>query len=378
MKKKNILMIAFTMIVIGYTIPSTIIQNYTKSVQPIVVQKILIAQNIKNVTILNVGNKDAKVLSLQKKLFNIGYTVSVNGVFSLDTQNVIKQFQKKYNLSQSGIYDTDTENILNKTKNIRDYDVIQKTKQRQASTIALLNRIKSYLGSGVTRVGFIYYDLSTGDKISINPNKVCIAASTYKVGMNMVAYDTVRAGKIKLTDGLKYNSAYYESGTGILQGQLKTTLKHPVALQKLLDYSIIYSDNIATNMISSRLGGARIVRQKVATMTGITGVNTIKNVLTPEIETRLLKKLYIGRNDKYYSRLISDMKRTKFHDRIDKYVPRNLVAHKIGNLGSYTNDVGIVFTDKPYLIVMYVDGLSHSAEKIATVSNMVYQNQLKR
>jgi len=378
MKKKTILMIALTIIAIVYTIPSTISQSYKKSIQPVVVQKILITQKIKNVTILNVGNKDAKVLSLQKKLFNIGYTVSINGVFGSDTQNVIKQFQEKYNLIQSGIYDTATENILNKTKNIRDYNAIQKAKQRQASNVALLNKIKAYLGSGVNRVGFVYYDLSTGDKLSINPNKVCIAASTYKVGMNMVAYDMVRAGKLKLTDGLRYNSAYYESGTGILQGQLKTTLKHPVALQKLLDYSIIYSDNIATNMISSRLGGARIVRQKVATMTGITGVSTTKNVLTPEIETRLLKKLYYGRNDKYYTRLISDMKRTKFHDRIDKYIPRYLVAHKIGNLGSYTNDVGIVFTNKPYMFVIYVDGLSNSAEKIATVSKMVYQNQLKR
>ncbi|WP_281419371.1 hypothetical protein [Clostridium psychrophilum] len=40
-------------------------------------------------------------------------------------------------------------------------------------------------------------------------------------------------------------------------------------------------------MISSRLGGARIVRQKVNTMAGIIGVSTTQNVLTPKIETRL-------------------------------------------------------------------------------------------
>ncbi|MBU3182897.1 class A beta-lactamase-related serine hydrolase [Clostridium psychrophilum] len=39
------------------------------------------------------------------------------------------------------------------------------------------------------------------------------------------------------------------------------------------------------------------------------------------------------------------MKRTKFHDKIDKYVPRYLVAYKIGNLGSYTIDVEIFYND---------------------------------
>lgn len=193
----------------------------------------------------------------------------------------------------------------------------------------------------------------------------------------MVAYNWVRNDKLSLTEGLLYSSKDYEAGTGILQGQINTTLKSPVKVQKLLDYSIMYSDNIATKMIQARLGGGQAVREAVCDLTGI-NINTVNNNITPEIEFRLLKKLYENRDDNYNSHLISMMKQTIFHDRIDKYVPKSLVAHKIGNYGAFVNDVGIIFTDEPYIFVMYVDGLSSSAEKIANVSKMVYEAQLKK
>lgn len=322
--------------------------------------------------IYKAGDKENGVLEFQKKLYNIGYDITADGKFGDATVSILKNYQSKNNLTQSGNYDKETEASLKSNKDIRNYDTDHLEK---ASTLE--SRIRSYLGSGISRVGFIYYDLTTGKKISINGNKICTAASTYKVGMNMVAYNWVREGKLSLSEGLSYKNIYYEEGTGILQGQINTTLKNPVKVQKLLDYSIIYSDNIATKMIQARLGGGQAVRKAVCDMTGIT-VDTVNNKITPEMELRLLKNLYENRNDQYNSHLISIMKQTIFHDRIDKYVPQYLTAHKIGNYGTYVNDVGIVFTDEPYIIVIYVDGISDSAEKIAHISKMVYQAQLEK
>jgi beta-lactamase class A len=328
--------------------------------------------------LLKVGDKGKAVLELQKKLFNIGNTLTVDGNFGTGTKKIIEAIQAKYSIEKTGSYTIATEKVLADIKDVRNYDTIRAEEQKAVANLPLQERIKSYLGTGVSRVGFIYYDLTSGEKIAINENKVCVAASTYKVGMNMVAYDKVRAGSLDLEEGLKYDSSMFEGGTGVLQSQVNTTLKSPVKVQKLLDLAITHSDNIATNMISRRLGGTQAVRKAVLKMTGITNVDVVNNRTTPEVQFRLLKQLYENRSDKYNAHLIEVMKQTVFHDRIDKYVPKNLVAHKIGNYGSYTNDIGIVFTDKPYIFVMYVDGLSDSAEKIAQVSKMVYEAQLKK
>ena len=244
--------------------------------------------------------------------------------------------------------------------------------------VFLLRRIQKYLGSEISRFGFIYYDLTSGEKIAINENKVFTAASTYKVGLNMVTYEKIRSGSLDINKGIPYVASNdYEGGTGILQGEVNTTLAKPVSVSKLLELSITHSDNIATRMLNRILGGAKGVRQNMNSMVGLS-CDTSSNKTTPEIQFRLLKKLYENRNDKYYSRLINNMKNTVFHDRLDKYLPYNMVAHKIGNYGGAVSDIGIVFTDKPYVIVAYAEGVSGPAEKISKISRIIYNEQLKK
>ena len=102
------------------------------------------------------------------------------------------------------------------------------------------------------------------------------------------------------------------------------------------------------------------------------------NKTTPEIQFRLLKLIYENRKDSYYSHLIQTMKNTIFHDRLDKYIPSNIVAHKIGNYGAAVNDIGIVFTEKPYIIIIYSENAGGAHEKIAQLSLMIYEEQLKK
>ena len=237
------------------------------------------------------------------------------------------------------------------------------------SQASIEEKIKQYLGSNISKVGIGYYDIETGKGFSINGDKYYTAASTVKVQMNMVLFDMVKEGKIDINEALQYTQADYEGGTGILQGKDKSK---PIQLLTLSDYSIIYSDNIATNMIIRRIGRVEMKRRFGVKLGH--SVPQDQNVVTPNEGLAFLKMLYENKsNNQYYSRLIGIMKTTVYHDRLDKYVPKNIVAHKIGNYESYVNDVGIVYAPKPYIIAVYTNNLTNANEVIANINKIIYE-----
>lgn len=329
-------------------------------------------KQVEEKVILDTNSKGEEVKSLQKKLYNIGFDVKVDGSYNAQTVEAVKKLQTQNKLNETGNYTNITEEALNKAKTTRDYDTI---KQADA---AIEEGIKKILGDDYIRAGFIYYDLVNGSKIEMNPNRIFSAASTYKVGMVMATYENIRQGKLKLEDTVVYKSSMFQGGTGVLQAQTNTTLKEPVALADLIDLAIKHSDNIAAAMIASKYEGGPVgVRKQVSALTGI-DIDTKENKITPAIAFTLLKKLYDNKDDELNAHLIDIMKQTDFHDRIDKYVPKDISAHKIGDYDTFIHDIGIVFTDKPYIFVMYTNGVPYAAEKIAQVSKLVYENHTKK
>ncbi|HBP66493.1 MAG TPA: serine hydrolase, partial [Desulfosporosinus sp.] len=77
-----------------------------------------------------------------------------------------------------------------------------------------------------------YYDISSGNTISINENKTFNAASTIKVPLAMIIYDQVGKGARKETDTLKFSEKNREGGTGILQDN---NLSVPITISTLVE-----------------------------------------------------------------------------------------------------------------------------------------------
>lgn len=244
--------------------------------------------------------------------------------------------------------------------------------------LPLEQKIKTYIGSKIKGFGLVYYDLNSGKSIVINGDKTFTAASTIKVPMNMVLFDMISEGSIDINEKLSYvKSSDYEGGTGILQNNKNNILGSPIPLRILSDYSIIYSDNIATRMIIRRLGRENM-KSRFDAKTGHK-TNHAGNYITPNDAAAFLKLLYKNPgNNPYYPQLIETMKKTTFHDRIDKYLPYDMVAHKIGNYEGYTNDIGIVFTKNPYVLVIYTENVPGGTEMIAQISKMIYNEQIKQ
>ena len=243
--------------------------------------------------------------------------------------------------------------------------------QAQFKLEDLEKEIRSYLGSNVNKLGLIYYDINSKKSMEINADNQFAAASTVKVPINMLMYDMIQEEKIDISEKLEFQEGDFEEGAGVLQGE---NLSNPIAIKTLSDYSIRYSDNIAINMLLRKVGNENRYNF-IETIVGHPIVHEGNNI-TPRDSFKILERLYLNpQNNQYYPTLVETMKKTVFHDRIDKYIPKEIVAHKIGDYGEYVNDVGIVFKENPYIFVVFTKNIPEANEIIGQVSKIIYDNQ---
>ena len=232
-------------------------------------------------------------------------------------------------------------------------------------------QIKEYLGDDINNVGLSYLDINSRKSFNINGDNIFLAASTVKVQMNMVLADMIQSGQVSEDEKLEYTSDMYEDGTGILKD---SDLTDPLPIMLLSKYSIIHSDNIATNMIINRIGYDNL-RDSIDTKIGH-ATDHSDNYITPNDETKLLNLLYKNTdNNPYYENIVDDMKNTDFNDRINLFIPEDIVAHKIGNYDNYVNDVGIIYTSQPFILSIYTNNLNNANGVIAHISKMIYDYQ---
>lgn len=233
----------------------------------------------------------------------------------------------------------------------------------------LADRIKIYLGHDINNIGLIYYNIENGDSIFNNASDTFIAASTYKVGLNLYVYYLYSIGQINLNDYIQYEYCDYEEGTGILQYEDYISA---YSIQDLLDLSLIYSDNIATNMLGRYLGGHEEVRKNLYELLNI-DFDYTENIITPAIEFKILEYIYDNKDLDTFSHMINVLTETEYNDRLSKYLNEDIVAHKIGTYDTYVHDVGIVLDDSPYILIIYTYDIDDSEEKIANISKAVYE-----
>ena len=285
----------------------------------------------------------------------------------------------KINAKTNNIIQSNKINALN-TEYLYDKQSMIITKKKKARQMNFLNRnsrlndlkikIDSTIGSNKNNVAVAYYDINTGDSIMINENMSFLAASTVKVPINMLLYDMIYEGKINKNEKLTYTDEDYEDGAGILQGQ---DLSKPIAVSDLSRYSIIYSDNIAINMLLDRIG----TDNRFNYLESILGHNVDRsdNYTTAYDSLQILERLYENPdNNPYYQNLINLMENTIYHDRIDKLIPQHIVAHKIGDYNEYVNDMGIVYTKDPYILVILTKDVPDANELIGQISKVIYDN----
>ncbi len=238
----------------------------------------------------------------------------------------------------------------------------------------LKDMLTEELGSNINNVGIAFSDLSTGTSFSINGDTKFLAASTAKIARILVLYDLIREGKLDENQLVYYKEDEYLGGTGIMQYE---NLNEPFAFNTLAKNAIEYSDNIAIQVIGDNMCEQAEEQLRVRNLLGHDLYVDGNNILSANDALIMLQHLYTGANngDTGYQKIVEWLKNTDFHDRLDRDLDHSIVAHKIGNLDDATNDIGIFYTGKPYVLTVYTSGLVNPNDVIANISNIVYDYQ---
>ena len=113
------------------------------------------------------------------------------------------------------------------------------------------------------------------------------------------------------------------------------------------------SDNAVFNELVKKFGENNL-NSYIVNDLGMTKTSIAENETTPKEMADLLKKIYDANNEK----ILGFLTDTIFEDWLAKGIPDGVrVAHKYGREVHIVNDAGIVYADKPYIVVIMTQGV---------------------
>ncbi len=135
------------------------------------------------------------------------------------------------------------------------------------------------------------------------------------------------------------------------------------------------SDNTAFNVLRQILGEAKI--QETINDLGMFSTSLKDNQTTPADIGLFWELLYEGGvvSDDYRDEILDYLTETAFEGRIPAGVPEEVrVAHKIGTDARTFSDAGIVFSERPFiLVIMSQDALeSEALEVLPKITRIVW------
>lgn len=309
---------------------------------------------------------EKKKMTLYGMIFSICLFLIVSFFLSTDTIDYANETEK-------------SEKISVPVKTTSDFDVkTPESKMKESPELtAFYHKInqtmtaaaKSFSGD----IGMTYVDLTTGKQISLNGMKEFYSASTIKVPLAMMIADKVQMGSLNWDDQLSYNNEDYEDGTGIIINDIQPNY----SLRTLLEYSIIYSDNIAKNMLYDTFGGD--INAKQALYAQFLQRETVwdEAQFTSEDAAKILKILYEKKaSNQEYQTIYDYMKHTVFHERMDTPTTSGKVAHKIGSYAGFLHDIGILETESPFILTVFTNGQTNAGISfISTITDQLWAVQ---
>ena len=225
----------------------------------------------------------------------------------------------------------------------------------------ILENIRREMSAMPGHLGFYYKNLATGYEYGIRQEEIYGAASVIKLPLFLHILAECEQGRLSLDDEIVTEESDKVPSCGALNmftGSIRTDIRTVCRLM------ICLSDNTATNRLI-RLCGFEAIEQGFAGMglekTRIrrklfdrsAAAQGKQNTISPGELGRLLERLYRG---EYISRKVSDyaievLSEQQIMHKFGGKLGENIkIAHKTGEDDGLSNDIGIVYADRPFVI----------------------------
>lgn len=241
-----------------------------------------------------------------------------------------------------------------------------------------IEEIKSLIKDLKGTYGVFVQDLASGESYGVNQDKVFTAASLIKLPVLLTLYKEVEAGNIDLETKYTLKNSDKVGGAGSMQYKPAGTVYTYRQMAELMGKQ---SDNTAFNVFSKILKEEKI--QRTIEALGMKKTSFGENKTTPEDIGKLFYKVY--KEDilasEHKEELFSFLTDTSWEERIPAGVPKEVkVSHKIGTEIGVVSDAGIVFSKKPFILVILSEGVleSQAKEVLPKIAKIVYRQRVER
>lgn len=228
-----------------------------------------------------------------------------------------------------------------------DYDFQHQTLDQ------VLSQFRSEYGLNENNFSMSCYITGTGELHSFAGSTFRVAASTYKLPLNMVYYDMERNGEISpesYIDGYYLPTMHYET--------------------------IVNSNNDMAISMLYDLGSFRRYREIMTRFYDQSYPSEYYsgNNINSDYMLAVLWELYCYQD--LYPELMENLKIACRGQYFQKYQREFDIAHKYGYFDGAINDVGIIFTPQPVLVAAYTENVTYGEDTLGRLAELLTEYSL--
>ena len=227
--------------------------------------------------------------------------------------------------------------------------------------LSVLESIEKEMEDMPGHLGFYYKNLVTGTEFGIREEEIYGAASVIKFPLFLHILDQCHQGNMFLDDRIVTEDSDKVPSCGALNmftGPVETDIRTMCRLM------ICLSDNTATNRLINHCGieniekgfakmGLEKTRIRRLLFDSESSKKGIRNTISPKELGLLLEKLYRGEfiNEQISDYAIEVLAEQQIGHKLGGKLGEDVaIAHKTGEDSGLSNDVGIIFAKKPFVI----------------------------
>lgn len=213
-------------------------------------------------------------------------------------------------------------------------------------------------------------------------NRIYDAGSLYKLWVMAAVIQKIQNGELKedevLTESIQSLNQSFDIDPDLAEQKDGTIT---LSVNQALNQMITISHNYASLLLSKKIGLPSVENFLAEngfnqSNVGVDGNNPTTNAFDIALFFEKLNKGELA-NQQYTQEMLDLLKRQELNNKLPKYLPSDLqIAHKTGEIGWFTHDAGIIYTQKQNYIMVVLsesDSPKGAEDRIAQLSKAVYE-----